>query len=287
MLDSSKNGSVEADIQYLLRDPKRKNEKLFYRYFDEYPDMEKTNTAGDLRQVTIRNARHVHLSASDMFSQFAFAKFPLSVPLSPEEYYDSSKVKEGYYPKCIELVRSLYPDAARIEVQEHGTRKRDPSFPNPEKERHQYSKLQPSDYTHIDWTVSSAEKAGIKTFGDEVSQYRRLVAINIWQPIRGPVQDWPLALLDRRTIDYPTQSVVQDVIADNFEQEILRIYYDPGHEWYYWEELRDDEAIVFVQSDSDVPNIAGVLHTAFKDSRVGEDVQRRESVEVRVFVYFD
>ena len=48
-----------------------------------------------------------------------------------------------------------------------------------------------------------------------------------------------------------------DVVTQHYVNENTRIYYDTAHQWYYWEGLTEDEAIVFLQSDSDAKDKAG------------------------------
>lgn len=48
-----------------------------------------------------------------------------------------------------------------------------------------------------------------------------------------------------------------DLVTNHYENENTRIYYDAAHQWYYWEGLREDEVLVFMQSDSDAEDRAG------------------------------
>ncbi|KAF7940824.1 uncharacterized protein EAE97_007010 [Botrytis byssoidea] len=88
-------------------------------------------------------------------------------------------------------------------------------------------------------------------------------------------------------IDYESQTTAMDVVTHNFANENARVYFDEKHEWYYWHGLQVDEVIAFVQADSAAENKAGVPHTAFQDPRINDNKQLRESIEARVFVYFD
>lgn len=109
---------------------------------------------------------------------------------------------------------------------------------------------------------------------------------SLWKPIRGPVYDFPLTVCDRRTVDYASQTTAMDIVTRDYLNENTRIYFDEKHKWYYWHGLQVDEVIAFVQADSQAENRAGVPHTAFRDTR-NKNEQLRESIEARLFVYFD
>lgn len=102
-----------------------------------------------------------------------------------------------------------------------------------------------------------------------------------------------------------------DIVTSNYLNENTRIYFDGSHKWYYWHGLQADEVVAFVQADSQEENRAGMMnlpyglensfpriltlkliesgvpHTAFYDARNTNETQLRESIEARVFVYFD
>ena len=64
---------------------------------------------------------------------------------------------------------------------------------------------QPIHAAHVDLTVKSATARIRQTFGADEAEAlmrdRRVVSLNIWRPLRGPVLDVPLAIADARTLD--------------------------------------------------------------------------------------
>ena len=48
-----------------------------------------------------------------------------------------------------------------------------------------------------------------------------------------------------------------DVVTNNYINENTRILYSSKYQWYYWNALREDDAIVFMQADSDAKDQAG------------------------------
>ncbi|KAF9699847.1 hypothetical protein EKO04_002695 [Ascochyta lentis] len=279
--------SVKARIQYLARDDQHKLVKPYYLYLDYDTDLAPTNTVADDQLVRIRNARNLGITSEEMFSKWGFAQLRLECDLSSEEYWHDKKVKEILYPKYKSVARTLFPDSARIEILEHAVRKRHPRWLSEKIERHHLNTNQPSDYMHIDMTASSAVKCGIKQFNIQPKDYSRFVVVNLWKPVRGPVYDFPLTLCDRRSVDYASQTTTMDIVTHNYANENTRVYFDDTHEWYYWHGLQVDEVIAFVQADSEAENQAGVPHPAFQDPTKTDHKQLRESIEARVFIYFD
>jgi hypothetical protein len=280
--------SVYTTIGYLARDERHERVKPYYLYLDyKDPDLAPTNTALDDRLLRIRNARTLDLAPRDMFFELGFAQLPLDCPLTPDEYGNEQKVKEILYPKYESTVRSLFSNAARVEILEHSTRKRHPRWVAEKLERHHLKTNQPSDYVHIDMTANSAAKCCIKQFNINPKDYARFVVVNLWKPIRGPVYDFPLTLCDRRTVDYASQTTAMDIVSHIYINENTRVYFDDKHEWYYWHGLQADEVIAFIQADSAAEDRGGVPHTAFLDPRIGDGEQLRESIEARVFVFFE
>ncbi|GKZ25984.1 hypothetical protein AbraIFM66951_001983 [Aspergillus brasiliensis] len=279
--------TIKAQVQYLAQDDQHQQVKPYYLHFQYDSDIPPTNTAGDDRLVPIHNARNLDISSKEMFSKYGFTQLHLECPLTPEEYYYDKRVEDVLYPLYKSLARGLFPDAARVEVLEHATRKRHPLWLKEGIERHELDTNQPSDYVHIDMTASSAVKCSIKQFSIHPESYSRFIVVNFWKPIRGPVYDFPITVCDRRTVNYASQTTAMDIVARDYVNENTRIYFDENHKWYYWHGLQADEVVAFVQADSQAENRAGVPHTAFRDPRVNDTTQLRESIEARVFVYFN
>ena len=64
------------------------------------------------------------------------------------------------------------------------------------------------------------------------------------------------------------------------------IEYNPAHRWYYYSNMRPDEAIVFKTSESD-PNRAQLMpHGAFDNPLAPADAPPRVSLEMRGTCYW-
>ncbi|KAF7197330.1 Oxidoreductase R2 [Pseudocercospora fuligena] len=281
------NKTVYAVVPYMRRDERHKHEKPYYLYYQYDFDLPRTNTEVDRHKMAIHDARTLKGTPKDLFDAYGFTMLHCDCDMTQEDYQNSARTRAVLYPRFKELVKLLFPDAARVEVLEHGVRKRDPAWPRSHRHRHEYTTNQPSEYVHIDMTSRSAEKNTEKRLGISSSHYRRFVAINLWKPINGPITDWPLALCDRRTLNHAQQAVPMDIVTKEIVNENARIYHHEDHEWWYWSSLQNDEVLAFMQADSDNKDLAGVAHHAFQDTSAHATSQLRESIEARVYAYFD
>jgi len=119
----------------------------------------------------------------------------------------------------------------------------------------------------------------------EARLQRRFVEINVWRPIKGPVESWPLALCDARTVE-EHDLVASDLVYKNRVGETYSVTYNPAHKWYYAPELRRDEALLLKIMDSKTDGRARFMpHTSFTDPTTPADAFPRESIELRTLVF--
>ena len=70
--------------------------------------------------------------------------------------------------------------------------------------------------------------------------------------------------------------------------ETYSLSYNKAHRWYYFSNMRPDEAIIFKVFDSLTDGRARfTAHTAFDDPATPNDAPPRESIEMRLFVFYD
>lgn len=118
---------------------------------------------------------------------------------------------------------------------------------------------------------------------------RKAQLINLWRPLRGPVQDVPLAVADARSLDAERDLIPSRLIyrAPQAEGETYQVALNERHRWYYVSEMQPDEALLLKCWDRD--GGARTPHTAFVDDAfVGrDDVEPRQSIEVRALVFVE
>jgi hypothetical protein len=109
--------------------------------------------------------------------------------------------------------------------------------------------------------------------------------INLWRPIRGPLRDSPLAMVDGTTVA-PDDLVASDLIYPNRRGETYSVKYNPNHRWFYFPEMTADEALLLKCYDSATDGRTRFgPHTAFIDPTTPADAAPRESIEVRTLVF--
>ena len=105
--------------------------------------------------------------------------------------------------------------------------------------------------------------------------------------IRNPIQADPLTICDSRSVS-TDDFLTAERRYPHRVGETYRMAFNPGHEWYYFPQMRRDEALVFKVFDSDT-TISGRFtpHTSFTDPTSPPDAPARESIEMRALAFFD
>jgi hypothetical protein len=110
--------------------------------------------------------------------------------------------------------------------------------------------------------------------------------INVWRPIRGPVQSSPLAVCDARSM------TLQDFVAMDLRYrdrtgEVYSVAFNPNHRWFYFPYMERNEVLFLKGYDSAEDGRARfTAHTAFEDPTSPPDAPARESIEARALVFF-
>src|SRR5207244_486278 len=124
-------------------------------------------------------------------------------------------------------------------------------------------------------------------FGTEAERLlrSRFAVINVWKPIRGPVEQAPLAVCDARTIG-PDDFVPTDLRYRDRSGEVYSLRFSPTHAWFYFPRMQADEAMLLKCFDSDRSCARFTAHSAFDDPGSRADARARESIEVRTLAFF-
>jgi hypothetical protein len=231
----------------------------------------------DPRRVAIRNGRR----ETDRFALerngFRFVRHDTKVV----DFFDEDEVRRVYYPEMAELVKAE-SGAARVAVFDHTLRTADDELRESRKIREVVRRV------HNDYTEWSGPQR-VRTFlPDEAEELltRRFAVIQVWRPIRQPVESWPLAIADAQTIS-PDNLVVTERRYPDRVGQTYAITYNPAHRWYWFPRMRPDEALVFKTYESSKDGRARwTAHTAFADPTTPPDARPRESIEIRTLAFF-
>jgi hypothetical protein len=208
---------------------------------------------------------------------FTFVRSPTTV----SDFYDEVTLRDVYYPEVAALVKAE-TGAARIIVCDHIVRNDTAS------ERGGVRVSIPAQFTHNDYTPASIP-ARLREFvtDDEAERLLRgrMVEINVWRPIRGPLRTKPLAVCDATTLQ-PDDFMTAEYRLRGRIDEFYVIAYRPGQRWVYFPDMQRDEALLIKCYDTDPANPPFGGHGAMDDPTTPPDALPRESIEVRVFAFF-
>ncbi len=115
---------------------------------------------------------------------------------------------------------------------------------------------------------------------------RRFAIIQVWRAINQPIRSNPLAMADARSVA-PEDLLVAERRYPNRVGQTYRLKYNSAHRWFYFPELRRDEAIVFKVFDSLKDGRARFTpHTSFNDPSTPAGAPPRQSIEARALAFF-
>ena len=199
------------------------------------------------------------------------------------DLWDDDEVRRVYYPEAAEFIKQ-YTGASRVFVFDHVQRRRVPGSLG---DRRANGPRQPATRVHVDHTGRSGPQRVRDLLPDDADELLkgRVQVINLWRPIKGPLQDAPLAFCDSRTVA-PEDLVASDLVYKDRVGETYSVTYNPAHTWYYAPELRREEALLLKIMDSKTDGRARFMpHTSFTDPTTPADAFPRESIELRTLVF--
>ncbi|KAJ4142058.1 hypothetical protein NW754_014848 [Fusarium falciforme] len=271
-------------MYYLDRTPLYEVEKPYsMRYLPE-EGIPQTNYKKVKYPLTARSMRRPDVGPFRL-NECGFQLVNLDSKLSYDEFWDNKRVQEVYIEEVKDTLKKQL-DAKHVFVLDYAVRKRHKSFPISTGEEYEYD--QPTALAHIDFTREEGERIIKILFGDQADKVLqgRWQAINIWKPIMGPLNDWPLGLCDTRSVDFEKDTIAGDIVFDDFYTENLQILHNPGFQWYYLPDQNTWEVLMFKSADSDKNSpTPGCAHSGFYNPHVKEG-DLRESMDCRCFVFF-
>jgi len=265
--------TVEATLNYIVDD----GSKVFTIVATPGGSDARSGGTPDPRRVVIHNGRP---QADDFALErdgFRFVRHDTQV----KDFYDEDEIKRVYYPEMVELVKAE-SGAKRVVVFDHTLRTADKEMREAKKIREVVSRV------HNDYTEWSAPQRVRDILPDEADELlaRRFAIIQVWRPIRFPVETNPLAMADARTLA-PSDMIISERRAPGRIGQTYAIRYNPNHKWFWFPQMRREEAYVFKVFDSLKDGRARwTAHTAFEDPTTPPHARPRESIEIRTMAFF-
>ena len=265
--------SVQASLNYLVAG----EAKPMTLVADPGSDSSHTGTY-EQRVVSIQNARTMTNELSLDAQGFLFIAHNTAVT----NFYDEEEVKRIYYPELENLVQEL-TGAVRTLMFDHTLRAEEHDIRVEKKVREPVQTVH-NDYT--EWSGPKRVRDLLPAPEAEKLLENRFAVIQVWRPIRLPVQTAPLAIADARSMES------EDLVRNerryaNRVGETYRIKYNPGHRWFYFPNMKRNEALVFKVYDSATDGRARfTAHSSFEDPSSPAGAPKRESIEARLLVFF-
>lgn len=170
----------------------------------------------------------------------------------------------------------------------------------------------PYQRVHVDQNPTSAQ-ARLDHHASHARHVSRFQIINVWRAFVEPVKNFPLALLDYRTVDPVEDLVVTRRILPEWmhqrwvqDREGFSLKHSDAHRWYHWSGLMPEEVILFkchdsasksllashgsvpAGTDSGLRDVAGVCaHTAFFNAQGPATGHLRSSADLRFLVLYN
>jgi hypothetical protein len=203
-----------------------------------------------------------------------------------DDLYDDAVVDTAYHAEIEEILRERF-DATQVAIFDVTRRSDDTGGArNPDGLRG------PATRVHVDYTVASGPQRAKDVLGEEeyerlINAGARILQVNVWRPISGPVQRSPLALADASSIATEELVATDQIFADRVG-EIYQVAHGTGQRWYYASEMDRDEILLIKGWDSvDDGRAHFTPHGAFELQEMAPDAPPRESIEVRTFVIIE
>ena len=214
-------------------------------------------------------------------TDFIFLKFESKV----DDFYDDQQINNKYTNELKDLMMNIFePDG--VEVFDY-TRRSDGKIgaKNPDGLRG------PADRVHVDYTDYSGSKRAAEVFGKDkynkiIDSGGRVLQLNIWRPINGPVRRSPIAFADATSVK-KSHLVATDQIFYDRVGEIYHMRFSSEQKWKWVSLMHDNEILLLKGWDTLNDGTAKYApHGSFTLPGQKKSDPPRESIEARLFIYF-
>ena len=265
--------AVDAEITFSVDT----GEKPVNETFESGQIIRRRTGATERRTVPIRDARPLAGELSLDRNGFVLVDHPTAV----RDFFDPEELASVYYPEVEQLVKRV-SGASRVVVFDHTLRSGD------ETEQAARRIREPVLWAHNDYTEWSGPQRVRDVLPEEAERLlaHRFAIVQVWRPIGRPIRSNPLAVADARSVS-PGDLIKAERRYPHRVGETYQLQYNPAQRWFYFPEMKRDEALVFKVYDSQTDGRARFTpHCSFIDPSTPSGAPPRESIEARTFAFF-
>jgi hypothetical protein len=265
--------AVDAEITFSIDT----GEKPVNETFESGQIIRRRTGATERRRVSIHDARPLAGELSLDRNGFVLADHPTAV----RDFFDPEQLANIYYPEVEQLVKRV-SGASRVVVFDHTLRSGDQTEQAARRIR------EPVLWAHNDYTEWSGPQRVRDILPEEAGRLlaHRFAIVQVWRAIGRPIQSDPLAVADARSVS-PGDLIKAERRYPHRVGETYQLQYNPAQRWFWFPEMRRDEALVFKVYDSQTDGRARFTpHCSFVDPTTPAEAPPRQSIEVRTFAFF-
>lgn len=270
--------SIRAELNFLVPKPEYAHARPVYVASEGGADAGLYMTGEfALTEVDVLDARQLAEAPTLDREGFALVDHPTAVT----DFFDDDEIAATYDDEVQEMIATA-TGASRVVVFDH-TRRGDSRDVREERKTREPSKV-----IHNDYSDNSAYQRVRDILPDEAEDLfrKRFAIINVWRPIRNPVETAPLALCDARTLN-PANLLAAERRAKERIGELTLVTHGDGQRWMYYPHMTREEALLIKTWDTaDDGRARYSVHGAFDDPTSPQDAKPRESIETRTFAFF-
>ncbi|KAF2250946.1 hypothetical protein BU26DRAFT_562909 [Trematosphaeria pertusa] len=272
---------VDTEIYFTAKDPIFQTLKPYSFRFPPSDDLPCENFDREKWPLRVQDARE--LGPNIDVQGFCLERFPTR--MSYGDFAIAEKI-ENVYAKELESALFEQFQARHVRVVDYLVRRRHRKYPKLEIE--DVTEAQPASLAHIDFSHEEAISMIRALYGERAQELlqHRWQLINTWRPLKGPLNDWPLAICDAQSFDAQQDALVADVVYPTWSYENVLVHFNTSQKWYYFPGLEVEETLLFRCTDSERPSAGSCPHASFPNPNCSQDGVPRESIEARAFVFY-
>jgi hypothetical protein len=268
--------TVTAPLQFTVND----GQPLIAKVFLEGEGLDKRSGTFEWRDVEIHDGRPIADSLDLDREGFQLIRHQSAV----SNWFDAEEARRVGYPETETLLKAI-TGCSKVVVFDHTPRIDDEALQTERGLR------PPATIVHNDFIPESAEQRVRDLLPADEAEARlkkRFGSINVWRPIKGPVETAPLVICGYGDMSDDDLIISERHYPGGRIGRIYNVAFNPAQRWTYFPHMMPDEVVLLKCYDSLTDGTARwTAHGSFQPPNKPADAAPRESVELRTMVFWD